>query len=619
MNRWTSGLASQVQQDGDPQPGTVGPAFRGIDMVRDPDKLAPGMVPYSINKRLRTGSALKRPGSVQPAEFNPDFGANPLNPIIGSGIYSDPNGNERLLVAVKNASYDFGPDPFGVRAFVWSLQAGKDPERIPLAAGQTLAGKTRVRFCQAFDKIALFREPFLDATAGHMLVWDGQPYAVGPPAHTGSFDDVHGLFNPAEGGTEVPVTTAGETFQNRLLLYSPFSLSVPQRDQVIMTDPAHIEQYDEVFGDFRINSGQSDSIVRVFQYYKGAAAVFKHRSIHQIENFSTPDPTAGSQRMLSGEIGLAGPDAAVRDGADILFYSFPGGVYRLSEVIQDQIVTPPIAVSEPIDPIIHTVNMTAARGIVAAADVEYAYFAVPSYVGAPRGNNAVLVYNRQSRLWESAPDFWGDGSFKIHAMHTTNFNGTRTLFGLDYQNKHVYALYQSVPDQLNGQLYHIHDALQTRAYNLGDHTRFNRYQRMAVAISTVDPQVKITAISDGWNEKKLLTINPITKDRFKFYPHGFPDYDGTLPADYPKREDYSVTEFAYAAEDFEALLPGPIEQLPATGGYVDSPAQQTLERLPIRTNGRWVSLVIENLSGRCDVLAVGVEGIAGNMENRTAA
>src|SRR4029077_17708756 len=135
MNRWSPGLASPVGQDGDPQPGGAGgPAFKGMDMMSERDQLPPGMVPLSVNKRFRTGSAMKRMGTVEPEDFNNGFGNNPLNPIVGSGIFSDPNGDEVMMVAVKNASFNFGGDT-GVRAFVWVLQFGQDPKRIPFATG----------------------------------------------------------------------------------------------------------------------------------------------------------------------------------------------------------------------------------------------------------------------------------------------------------------------------------------------------------------------------------------------------------------------------------------------------------------------------------------------------
>lgn len=593
MNRWSRGGDTPLAQDGDPQPGTAGLAFKGIDMVRDRDKLPPGIVHLAVNKRMRTGSCVKRPGNLQPADFNASFGAK----IIGSGIFSDPNGEEWMLVACDGQTW------------VWKLQAGKDPVKVNLKAGETLAGFFNVRFSQAFDKVLLFRAPIV--AGKHTLAWDGD---IGT-----TFDPVDTAHLPGGGGTVIPMTYAGEPFQNRVLLYNPYFGPLPGRDQVLMTDPGDYEQYDNVFGDFRINSAQSDFLVRVWQYFKGTAAIFKHRSIHALENFTSGDPTAASLRTLTNEIGACAIDGITEDGADLLFLNAPNGVYRLSEVIQDQITTAPVPVSEPIQPIIDAINWRAAPGSIAKSYKDYAFFALPIYQSAPRGNNAVGVYNRVTKLWESV-DYWEDPNFQIHAMHITNYDGARTLFCLDYINSRVYVMYKLTPDESNGGRWHIRDIVETRGYALGDATSFKRYQRVAIAIATVDPEVHVSAISDGWNEVKDLTPNPITKDRLKFYPHAHPDYDGTTDPNEEKRRDYSTIEFNEVAEDFEGLVEGPIDRLPASAGaYVDAIAQESLERIPIRTNGRWVSLRIENTSGRCDLLAAGVEGIPSTMETRTAA
>ena len=599
MKRWKPGGDTPIGQDGDPQPGAGGPAFKGIDMVRDRDKLAPGMVHSAVNKRMRTGSCLKRAGNLQPGDFNPTFGAK----IIGSGIFSDPNGDEQMLIACAGQTW------------VWILKDGKDPTKVNLNAGETFNGIVIVRFSQAFDKVLLFRAPIYSA-AQHTLAWDGDK------GHT--FDPVDTMHLPGGGGTLIRPTYTGDPFQNRMLLYNFYfppvnSTITTGRDEIIVTDPGDYEQYDNVFGIFRINSGQSDFIVRAWPYFKGAVVVFKHRSIHMGENLQV-DPSEGSLRQLSKEIGAVAWDCITEDGVDLMFLNEPNGIYRLSEVIQDQITTAPVPVSEPIQPLIDSINWKAAPGACAKSYQDYSFFALPIYQGVPRGNNVVAVYNRVTRLWESAPDMWMDTSFAINAMHITNYNGAQTLFCVDYANSAVYAMYQLIPDEINNQRWHIKDIVETRGYNLGDSTSFNRYQRVALALATVDPEVHISAISDGWNEVKNLTPTPITKDRLKFYPHAHPDYDGTGDPNEPGREDYSTVDFTQVAEDFESLIEGPIDTLPASSGaYKDAISQESLERLPIRTNGRWVSIRVENVSGRCDLLAVGVEGIPSNMETRTAA
>jgi hypothetical protein len=140
-----------------------------------------------------------------------------------------------------------------------------------------------------------------------------------------------------------------------------------------------------------------------------------------------------------------------------------------------------------------------------------------------------------------------------------------------------------------------------------------------VGLHTYNPSVKITAISDGPYEEKILTRSPITKDRTKYYPWGKPDYDEG--ADYPsqpKRQDYSPDPGEFAGQDFEDLPLGPIFTLPGTLEAAPGIKQQSIERMPLRQTGRWVSLRIENSQGQCDVLAVGVDALETNRVTRVA-
>jgi hypothetical protein len=609
MKRWEEGYSSQTLEDGDPPPGAPQgtPAFRGIDMVRDRDKLPPGIVPRAENKRMRTGSCLKRMGNTQPgADFNPVFTSR----MIGSGMFNDPNGNELMMVACQGDN------------FVWALRSGAEPLKVNLVAGQTFTTTWMVRFAQAFDKILLLRP------GAPNLVWDGDP---------GTQFVTFVAANPSTNYIVIPPAWAAEPFTNRILYHYPFHPNVPWRDRIIMSDPGDFTQYHQIWNDIRINSGQSDAMVRVWAYWRNSAVAFKRRTVSLLQDFTAenPDPATttppprGTQRIMTREIGLAAHDCIIDDGADLLFLSEPGGVYRLSEVIQEQIQAPPTPVSERIQPVIDRINWLAAgrynyvtHGACAGKMKDYGFFAVPLYAGGPNGNDAVLVYNRTSREWESAPDWWEDPRFRIWKMHTANYNGVESLFGLDYVRKRIYVLYRAVPDEVEDSQWHIHDMMETRGYTCGDDTVFKDFQRTAIALNTVDPTITVTAISAGVNEVKNLTPEPITKERLAFYPHAHPPYErGVTDPNEPMREDYSYAELEDAAvQDFETLPVGPISRLPGTtGGLDDAPPQQALEHLPIGANARWLSLRIQNTSGRCDVLAVGVEAILSNMKTRTAA
>ena len=603
MARWGAygRLDSRLLFDGDRK-------FVGLDMTRDRALLAPGMLAVSENKRLRNGTADTRKGNTVAADFMPDF----ENIIIGSGIYGNPNGDEVMLVATLGANY------------VWALQYGKDPLKIQLAAGEDLAGLISVRFCQAFDKVLLFRR---NPPAGKQtLEWNGNTDQT----------DNNNKFKPVtiSGGTDVgsgtaliPATTDGEPFQSRVLLYNAVWPALPWRDQMIETDILDYTRYDPVYSVFRINAGESDYITRIWPYYQGSVICFKKNTIHQVATF-TIDPSLMQQALLSKRMGLAGPYGIVEEGNDLLFVSEPGGIYRLSEVIQERIGAQPVPVSDPIQPIIDQVDWLAARNPIGGGGVraetlgDFAFFALRIGNIAPhQGNNIVVAYNTVSKLWESV-DMWPDPRFTIDALHVTRYNGARALFALDYANKQVYVLYQAEAfDEIGTDIWPIQDAMETRGYTCDDAASFKRFARAPIAIRTSNPEIYVSAITDGVNEVKPLTPLPITKDRTKFYQHGHPDFTPSDDPLAPKRQDYSQSDIGdFAGQDYEDLPIGPISVVPPeVVTTTTGPRQQTLERPTLRVNGRWVSVRIENRSGVCDVLAVGVEATPSLMETKTAA
>ncbi len=121
----------------------------------------------------------------------------------------------------------------------------------------------------------------------------------------------------------------------------------------------------------------------------------------------------------------------------------------------------------------------------------------------------------------------------------------------------------------------------------------------------------MTAISDGYNEEKLVTPEPITRSRLKFYPHDHADFNvGAGDPNEQLREDYSTgNDGNFACQDYESLSVGPVDAIPGTPIPVAAPKQQALERVPLRQNGRWCSLRIENAQGACDVLAIGIDSV----------
>ena len=126
---------------------------------------------------------------------------------------------------------------------------------------------------------------------------------------------------------------------------------------------------------------------------------------------------------------------------------------------------------------------------------------------------------------------------------------------------------------------------------------------------------------DGAFETKNLTPTPITKDRNTFYQHGHAPFN--VLTDDPeeiKRQDYSIVAIDdFAGDDYEDLPVGPISFIPGTSPEVVGPMQESVERLLVRSFGRWCSLSVENDQGVCEVTGAAVESTHAMNTGRTAA
>ncbi len=579
--------------------------FIGIDMTRDHPVVAPGMLTRGENTRVRTGRVQQRLGTLMPGDFNPVAGFG--NYLVGSGVFRNPNGDEILLVAPAMTKY------------TWAVQQGKDPFKINYNGGVTGTngaggGINGVQFVQAFNKVLLLRRP-LQGSPTENLVWDG----TAPVNGVSPTEWVLTTLSP-DGLKLVPGTFNGEPFMDRIIFYKANQPSTTTRDEWLMSDVEDYTSYDSVFQRFRTNPGEADFITRIMSYYRGAVVIFKNQSIHLAE-LQPKYPVSITQRILNRTLGAFGNKMPVMIGSDVLFLSMPGGFYSLSEVIQEQITTLPVPISEPIQDVINDINwpVTAQIGCSAALD-NYAFFAVALGRGASR-LNAILVYDTQSKQWVSAPDRWTDETFAFNAMHVTNYDGVSRLFAIDYVNSAIYLLYEGISDQLTTGEWTVPFKMETRGYTGDDPLSFKRYGRAILGLSTYDPEITVTAITDGHAEEKNLTPEPITKDRTKFYQHGHKDFD--VLTDDPneiKREDYSIVDLDnFASDDFEDLPVGPISFIPATSPLVVGNSQQSLERFLVRSWGRWCSLRIENNSGSCEVTSAGVESTRAMNTGKTVA
>ena len=572
----------------------------GIDSTRDRDKLQPGMLYGGQNTRLRTGTVRQRKGTVMPADFNPPGGFS--NFLVGSGMFRNPNGNELLLVAPANATK------------VYAVAFQKDPVVIDYSTTTNAPtgnnGAGLVEFVQSFDSVMLFRIP---VQGSQNLVWNGMT----PDSDANRWQKT---VLSTDGLVLVPPEYVGEPWGDRLIVYKPLSGNPPDRDTWLVTDLYDYTSYDDAYQTIRTNASDADIITAIKPWLRGTAVIYKNKSIHMAQDNGT-FPFTVNQRKLS-DLGAIGVHMPLEIGGDQLFLSQPNGFYRLSEVIQDSIIALPIPISEPIQSVIDQINwpFTAIWGCSAALD-NYAFFAVCLGPASQR-LNCILVYNTQSRHWESAGDTWRDPSFAFNRLHVLDFGGTRRVCAVDYQNAIIYLLYEGVRDELLSGTFSVPFKMESRGYTgSNDPLQFQRWGRTRVSIASWEPELSVTAIVDGVNEEFLLTPNPITKNNAVYYTHGKANFNAdTDDPRTPYREDYSTTDFDdFAVETFEELPEGQIDFIPGTLFETIGDLQEATEALMVRQSGRWGALRIENEDGYVEIKGLTMESIPGPNAIRTAA
>jgi hypothetical protein len=505
-------------------------------------------------------------------------------------VYSNPNGEQILIVAESN------------KGFVWLLQDGVPPQTVRVDISVATGP---VWFAQAFDKVLLLRPNVTP------LVWDGLNFTSGFIRIT--------KLDPADTSTNlIPDVGYGISFQNRMIYQYG-------KDSVIISDLNDYTSYDNVYGLIRINSGQADQIVSIHPYNNESVLIFMTRSIHRLFNF-TVDLTLAAQDQVTGKLGCVAREGAVQTGADIVFLSH-AGIYRVNQVFENQTIAAPIPISDPISPILEGVNwdQIGFQGLTSMATLnDYLYCAIPI------GHNYakyILVYNLVTSEWESI-DAWEDENLVFRELRVTLFNGERRLFGIDHLNQYngpfVYLLYEGITDQTNspaiGSTYPVNDIIETRGYGQS-FDRFKRFKRASISVRTRNPSFNVSALTDGYNEVKLLTPTPITKDPSKFYVWGHKNFATGDDPNEPKRQDYYTgSETTWVAQDMSNLLPGNIDLLPAVDSEdLGGPTTESIERRLIRRRGRWCSIRIENERGACDVLGVSVDYDDTRSDNLTLA
>jgi len=538
-------------------------AWIGVRCKGEPDQLPEGYVYDGRNITFSGQVAQTRLGSMTPASF---MSAQLAAPLYGAGIFSDPKDREWLLLAAGDR--------------IWRMRDGCTARSVQTPAPST----KRVEFVQTFGSMLLFR--------GSQAVpwsWDG---------------DVRDAFAPVPqtdlGDGTQPIPNGTDRIGLRPVVMNSRSFVPHDRNFLAVSDILDFTRYDNVFSDYYVGGANDHLLVALYAYQQSSLLVFLDQSI-QILSGLTGDLSSAALGPVNDQIGCCAANSVAMVGSDVFFLSTTG-VYRLSQVIQNRIQTPPTPVSEAIEPYIKRITWSAVAGACAAVIGRYYVLAVP--LDLRTVNSALLVYDAASDAWHGIHTF--PSGVQFDSLQVTDYQGEKRLYGIDFANARVHLLFQGRHDVIGSTVYDIPCSVEIKRCDLLQTTLAGqkRFRRGKVVLRGWNPDYSIALKSEGVNQVQTLRANVI-KDRTRYKTHGAPKYNPANTGDNhgaPLREDYSV-DIGTAFD-------------PGTNG-VDPDLEQThTEPLAIRTQTRGASVIVSNQQGTMAVVAVELEGDAANRAGR---
>jgi hypothetical protein len=554
MSRYRSYTGADDEQKLDLDPYLI-----GVNMKDEPDTLGIGFAQDAENKRFENKRSSCRPGVITPVFANiPAYGTT-----FGSAVYSNPNdsNSEWLMMAVADG--------------VWLTREGRYPTKVSLADGITISDT--VHFTQAFNKVIMQRgEDF------SQLEWDGDFY--------GTFVEIEESDDDTDSTDLIPNSSVALYISDRLAV-------IDGRDNIAASDLGDYTHYAPVYTSFKINEGSDDMLTTLWPYTDNIVIAFKNQS-----SYFAPGVTGDLSELrlldLSRDKGCVGQYPVVSVGDEVWFLA-DDGIYRVVPFQQDRLKVDPTPVSDPIQPLIDRINWNYASGACAAVWGRKVFFAVP--MDDSTFNNAILVFNLSTGMWNGLDTFDSDADFHIDRFHVTDYLGVKRLYAADYTNSRFILMYEGATDEIGGTDYEIVEMVHTRAYTFQD-LDFKQSTHVSFAFETIHPKISIQAITEGQNEITQLCTD-LTKDRTKYYTWGKADFDITNTNgdfDVRNREDYLVR----SSDAFES-----------DSGVDPNLKQQQVERFYVRARGRRVSFKITNTQGSCDLLSTWTEAVeAGRTE-----
>jgi hypothetical protein len=407
----------------------------------------------------------------------------------------------------------------------WTLLAGVSsawlcrPGEMPRAVGIPETDAASFTFCQAFDKVLAFR---VDA--------DGEPLAPWEWAGVGGFAPI-GRESLGDGTQPIPFSAGAVALSDRIFVWGA---GEEGGDFGWLSDIASLRF--PLTARLRFNAGTDDRIVKGFAFNKDTVIVFKGRSIFRLSGVHG-DLSEMVNERVNTRLGLLAPQSVASDGADVLFLSGEG-VFRLSEVWENRVETPPVPVSYEIKPLMQTrIHWTAAAGAAAAVWDDRYFLAVP--VDGSTVNNAVLVFDLASKSW--APIHTFAEGVQLDRLFVRTWLGRDRLFASDFAAGRLYLLYDGGEDSvMDAAPVAVSFTLTTRAFRCQSPGR-KRFRLVHIGTEERHASYTVSILPDGVNEAQVLAPAPVTRSRTRNLDGT--TWDATNADDdhgAPGREDYSV-------------------------------------------------------------------------------
>lgn len=524
--------------------------FVGVNMRLSANNLPPSIVSLAVNKRFNKGQVQTRKGILELSPQN--IGA----PVLGSCVFSDPNGYESIIVATASTCY--------------SIRDGNVKTAISLPSGTTLSGT--IYLVQAFDQVLLFR-----GETATVLQWNGTP--------GGSFAEITQSVS-GTGTLTIPGSTFATAFANRLFV--PYTQG-QRMDSVLVSDILDYTRYVAQINQFRINFGTSDDIVSISPFGLTTLVFFKGRSISYLRNVSG-DLSTTVAAEITREVGLVAQKAVAQIGSYLWFLG-NNGVYRMTVVDgDDKIVLDPVTISYAMQPFFDKVNWRNASIALMAVDAERLYVVVPWGSGATT-NNAIAVYNHITEQWEGYDTF--APSVDCQSLRRLTYLGKYELWWIDRSGRVLILNKGLGEDYWNATNYAIADEVRTRGYfsSASDRRAFTRF---GVTISTWNPTYTITTYTDT-DESSQTAVTAQSPSRTAYSTFGTAAYVLTNTND-----------------DHDNVFRGDYRVLPSDNFRVKSGAlleeeSQNVVRGLARSRGQYVQIGITNTTGSLSLLGASID------------